>query len=231
MKVLAVIPARGKSKGLPGKNIKDLNGKPLIVHSIEVALASRLIDRVVVSTDDQNIARISEDNGADIPYLRPADISGDNATDQEYLRHAIGWFKQNNEDYDVVVLLRPTNLFRTAGDIDEGIKKLLSSDFDSIRGISPVSYPPYWMKKKEEDRLVSFIDSEFEYSRRQSLPETFQANGAVDILRSQVIMNHKNIYGEYIGYIEMDEKSRTDIDNELDFLIADFLHKNLSEKK
>jgi CMP-N-acetylneuraminic acid synthetase len=226
MKVLALIPARGGSKEVPRKNIKKFNGKPLIAHSIEVAFQAQSIDRVVVSTDDENIAEIAKMNGAEVPFLRPPEISGDKASDNQFLRHAINWFKNHNEDYSVIVLLRPTCLFRTSDDIDKAVQKLSTSGFDSVRSISRVGYSPYWMKKKDNEKLVSFLDSDFEYSPRQSLPDVYQANGAVDVLRSSVIMNHEIIYGENIGFIELDELSRTDIDTGLDFKIAEFLYKN-----
>ncbi len=226
MSVLAIIPARGQSKGLPGKNIKSFNGLPLIAHSINVALASKFTDRVIVSTDDEEIASIARSYGANVPYLRPEEIAGDKSTDQEYLRHAINWFNKQGESYETIVLLRPTCVFRTSDEIDKAINKLISSDFDSVRGVSEVSYSPYWMKKKDDDRLVSFISSDYEYSLRQSLPEVVQANGAVDVLRSSVIIEHHNIYGENIGFLDMDEVSRTDIDTKLDFMIAEFLHQN-----
>jgi|TARA_X000000368_G_scaffold418762_1_gene419842 N-acylneuraminate cytidylyltransferase/CMP-N,N'-diacetyllegionaminic acid synthase len=226
MSVLAVIPARGQSKGLPGKNIKPFNGLPLIAHSINVALASKLTDRVIITTDDEEIASISRSYGAEVPYMRPEEIAGDKSTDQEYLRHAIDWFNDHGESYETIVLLRPTCVFRTSEEIDKGINELLSSDFDCIRGISEVSYSPYWMKKKDGNRLISFINSEYQYSLRQSLPEVVQANGAVDVLRSSVIMEHENIYGENIGFLDMDEVSRTDIDTNLDFMIAEFLHQH-----
>ena len=226
MKVLAIIPARGQSKGLPGKNIKLFNGIPLIAHSIKVALSSKLTDRVIVTTDDEEIANISEDYGAEVPYMRPTEIAGDKSTDQEYLRHALDWFSNRDESYDLVVLLRPTCLFRRPEDIDNAIEKLGSSDFDSIRGVSEVSYSPFWMKKKQNNQLVSFVDSQYEYSLRQLLPEVVQANGAVDVLRSKIIMEHENIYGKNIGFLDMDEISRTDIDTNLDFMIAEFLHQH-----
>ena len=231
MRVLAIIPARGQSKGLPGKNIKQFNGLPLIAHSIKEALASKIIDRVIVTTDDEEIASISRGHGADIPYMRPKEIAGDKSTDQEYLRHAIEWFNNQGEHYEIIVLLRPTCVFRTHEEIDRGIKQLSSSDFDSVRGISEASYSPYWMKRKENKQLVAFIDSQHEYSQRQLLPEVVQANGAVDVLRSSVIMQSDNIYGENIGFIDMDEISRTDIDTSLDFIIAEFLHKHYRESK
>ena len=157
MKVLGLIPARGGSKEVPRKNIKKFNGKPLVAYSIEVALQAQSINRVVVSTDDKNIAEIAKMYGADVPFLRPSEISGDKAIDDQFLRHAINWFNNHNEDYSVIVLLRPTCLFRTSDDIDKAVQKLSTSDFDSVRGITKVPYSPYWMKKKDNEKLISFI--------------------------------------------------------------------------
>lgn len=224
MAVIALIPARGGSKGIPGKNIKLFNGKPLISYTIEVAKQAASIDRVVVSTDDAEIAKIAIAHGAEVPFIRPSEISGDEATDYEVIRHAVDWFKDNSFNCEVVAFLRPTNIFRTCADIDEAILKLTSTNLDSVRGISKVAYSPYWMKQVVGDKLCPFLRSDYEYARRQELPPTYQANGTIDAIRIDTIISNNSVYGENIGFIHMDEIARTDIDSPLDFTIAEYLH-------
>jgi CMP-N,N'-diacetyllegionaminic acid synthase len=224
MGTLAIIPARGGSKGIPRKNIKEFNGKPLISYTISAALGSVRVDKVIVSTDDDEIARVANSCGAEVPFKRPAEISKDSSTDHQFLKHAVEWFRERGEIFETIVFLRPTNIFRTSEDIDNAILKLSESSNDSVRGVSKAVYSPYWMKKLEGDRLVPFLESEYTYARRQLLPEVFQGNGTVEVLKSDLILNQENFYGDNIGYLKMDDISAIDIDTPLDFAMAEFLH-------
>jgi CMP-N,N'-diacetyllegionaminic acid synthase len=225
MSVLALIPARGGSKGVPKKNIKSFNGKPLISYTINDALNSKLITHVVVSTDSQEIADVALKYNAIVPFLRPKNIAEDVTSDFPVMEHAIKWYKKQGQIFDYMVFLRPTNLFRSSNDIDKGINKINKFNYDSIRSISEVNYSPYWMKTVVNDKLVNFLDSKYSESRRQDLPKVYQANGAVDIIKIDTILKKKSRYGNNIGYFKMNEISNVDIDTQLDFEIAEFLYK------
>lgn len=224
MNVLALIPARGGSKGIKRKNIKPLNGKPLISYSIEEALKSRYITRIVVSTDDDEIARVAKQCGVEVPFMRPKDLAEDHIPDFPVIEHALLWFDNRDWKADYVVFLRPTNIFRTIDDIDRAIEKMLGSDFDSIRGISKAVYTPYWMKRVVGEKLIPFIETGYEGTRRQELPEVYQGNGTVEVIKRETILKKKSMYGENIGFVIMDDIATVDIDTELDFKMAECLY-------
>ena len=223
--ILALIPARGGSKGILKKNIKSLNGKPLISYTIKEALKSKRISRVIVSTDDKDIADIALQYGAEVPFYRPKDLAGDRSGDFEVIEHAVNFIEKDGWKVDCIVFLRPTNIFRTANDIDKGIEEINNGyNFDSVRAISDSVYSPYWMKRIENKNLIPFIDSEYELSRRQDLPKVYQGNGTFEIIKRDTIIKLKSMYGSNIGSYRMGEIANTDIDTELDFLIAEFLY-------
>ncbi len=224
MRVLGLIPARGGSKSVPRKNIKPLAGKPLIAHTIEAALKSELIDKLIVSTDDEEIAEVARQYGAEVPFMRPQELADDKTLDFPVIEHAILWLDDNKWSPDIVVFLRPTNIFRTGEEIDRAIQKILTSDFDSVRGISKAAYPPYWMKRIEGDLLVPFIDTPYAETRRQELPEVFQGNGTIEVIRKHTILEKKSRFGDKVGFLIMPDIAAQDIDSELDFKISEFLY-------
>lgn len=222
--ILGLIPARGGSKGVKRKNIKLLNGKPLIVYSIEEALKSTYINKIVVSTDDPEIANISIKYKAEIPFIRPKKLAKDHTPDFPVIEHALLWFDNHNWKVDYIVFLRPTNPFRTASEIDKAIEKILGTDFDSVRGISKAVYSPYWMKRIVGNRLIPFIETGYEGTRRQDLPDVYQGNGTVEVIKRKTILEKKSMYGEKIGFILMDDIATVDIDSEINFKIAEVLY-------
>jgi CMP-N-acetylneuraminic acid synthetase len=224
--IVALIPARCGSKGVKNKNIKLLDGKPLIQYSIEAALNSKKVSRVIVSTDDKEIAEIALECGAEIPFIRPAELAKDNIPDGPVMKHLINWLKENeNYQVDVLAYLRPTTPFKTSELIDTCLGKIiLSPDASSLRTVNKAEgvYHPYWMFKTEDGKLKSFIDgiSIKEYFQRQLLPDCYRLNGVVDILIPKVILNDNDIYGERIIPFEIAEEIAIDIDTELDFKLA-----------
>ncbi len=223
-RVLALIPARGGSKGVPRKNIRPLCGKPLIQYAIEVALGAKSTCKTLVSTDDEEIAQLAREAGAEVPFLRPEALAGDRVPDFPVVEHALKWVMDRGWCPEVVVFLRPTNIFRNSAQIDQAINKLLSDPtLDSVRAVSLSSYSPYWMKRIEGNKLVSFLPSEYEYAPRQILPKVFQGNGTIEVIRAKTILDKKSMYGDQIGFIEMDEIARQDIDTEIDFRISELL--------
>jgi CMP-N-acetylneuraminic acid synthetase len=192
MKIIAVVPARSGSKRLPGKNIKPLGSKPLIAHSIEAGLDSRLIDRVIVSTDSQEIARIGKQYGAEVPFLRPPAISGDSISDTPVLGHVAEWL-EDNENYspDIIVLLRPTTPLRSQGLIDRCIERLLNTEADSVRSVRDVGHwHPYWMLTVDEQGWANpFLEGKTvdEFYQSQLLPQLYKHDGYCDVIRRKNI--------------------------------------------
>jgi CMP-N,N'-diacetyllegionaminic acid synthase len=215
--ILALIPARSGSKSLPDKNIRMVAGKPLLAYSIEHALASKLINRTIVSTDSPEYAEIARQHGAEVPFLRPPVISRDYSTDLEVFTHALKWLEEN-ENYipDICVHLRPTYPIRQVEDINKVIQILSDSpDIDSVRSVAPAPDTPFKMWLRGEDGLLSPVaktDIKDAHSLpRQILPRTFIQNACIDAVRTSVIMKKKSMTGQKIyGYL-MDEN--LDIDD------------------
>lgn len=230
--VVALIPARGGSKGVPKKNIRLFLGKPLISYAIETALGCRMVDRVIVSSDSKEIAAISKQYGAEIPFIRPKNLALDTTPDQPVIQHAIR--EANLRSDDLIVFLRPTSVMRDSEIIDKAILRLIDEPRNtSVRTINHAQYSPYWMKKigKESSILEPFIVSDYALRRRQELPEVWQANGVADILRSCIVMQSSSMYGDFVGYYKTDNICSMDIDDELDFLKAEVAYKYMVDQK
>lgn len=214
LKVVAIIPARGGSKGLPGKNIIDLCGKPLIVYTIEAALNSKYIDRVIVTTDSEKIAQISKNAGAEAPFIRPKYLAKDTTHTPPVIKHAVRFIERQGDHVDFVVTLQPTSPLRRTEQIDEAIELLCRSRFKSVISVKPASYPPYWIVKVKRDQAVPFIDDGVDYFRkeRQQLPKTYQLNGAIYVTRREILFKKMVIITKRCGVIVMDEKTSLDVD-------------------
>ncbi len=224
--VLAIIPARGGSKGVPRKNIKNLCGKPLIAWTIIEALKSKYIDRLIVSTEDEEIAEISNKYGAEVPFLRPKELAQDDTPGIEPLLHCINWLK-DNENYcpDYVCTLQCTSPFRKSNHIDEALEKLIEEKADSIIGVCKSEISPYWMKNIENGRLVDFIRNSNTYSRRQDLPVVYRLNGAMYIGKTNVLIKKRNWYTDNTLPYVMSQEDSIDIDTILDFKLAEIIMK------
>jgi len=225
--ILAIIPARGGSKGVPRKNIKILAGKPLIAWTIETALKTSWINRVIVSTDDEEIAEISKKHGADLPFMGPKEFAGNTASDMPVYQHALKWL-DDNEHYgpDIIVWLRPTSPLRSCADIEAAVQKLITTDADWVRSVCPVEHHPYWVFRcADNDKLSSFVEGiKLEnYFQRQLLPEAYRLNGAVDVAWRTTITKKNLLYsGDVRGY-KMPVERSVDMDGELDFALAEIL--------
>lgn len=229
MEVLAIIPARGGSKKVPGKNIRPLNGVPMLHYSIREARRSRHITRVIVSTDDEAIARVAREGGAEVPFLRPTELAGDRVTDLPVFQHAIRHL-ESTEGYrpEIIAHLRPTAPLRRAEHIDAGIDMLLNSDADSVRSVTAAGQHPHKMWRFEGTELRPFLpglslaDEPFNQPR-QLLPPAFIQNGSVDIVRREVILDRNSMTGRKILGLLMDELDSINVDHEEDFLLAELL--------
>jgi len=230
--VLGLIPARGGSKRVLRKNIRNFLGKPLLAYTIETALKAKKLDRLIVSTEDEEIAEIALKYGAEVPFLRPKELALDQTPDFPVLEHTIKWLFEN-EDWkaDIIVFLRPTCIFRSDEEIDILVKKTIVSDYDSVRAVSEAVYSPYWMKKIEGDLVVPFVETEFEYKRHQDLPPVYQCNGTVDVIRAETILKKRKLYGDRIGFLKSINKfASIDIDTEVDFFIAETAYRHQEEE-
>ena len=221
--IVAIIPARSGSKGVKNKNIRPLGGVPLIVYSIAAALKSTLINRVIVSTDSEEYAELSRSYGAETPFIRPVDISGDLATDIEFFRHAISWF-QDNEDFtpEYLVHLRPTTPFRDPRVLDDAIKEFLISDYSALRSchkMSESSYKTFEIENNIFKRICNGGNNiEFSNAARQIFPETYNANGYVDIIRSKMLTKHNLIHGGRVKAFITNTVHEIDEIGDIDFL-------------
>ena len=226
-KILALITARGGSKGLPRKNIKPLLGKPLIAWTVEQAKNSKYIDKVVVSTDDEEIAEISKKYGAEVPFLRPKELARDDSPTIDAIIHAINWFEERGEFFDILILLQPTSPLRTTEDIDNAIELFLNNkDALSLISVKENEHPPFWSLEIENKFLKPLFGEEYFKKRRQELPKSYMPNGAIFISYVDILKKYKTFYTpKTIAYIMPPERS-IDIDNEFDFLLAEFILKN-----
>ena len=220
MNILAIIPARSGSKGIPNKNILPLNGHPLIAYSIKAALGSKLINRVIVSTDSKLISQISKDYGAETPFVRPSKFAQDNSTDLEVFNHALNWLKIN-EEYkpDIIVQIRPTSPVRKTEIIDNCIEKCINSDCDSLRVVTESPLSPYKMwhidGEKSYMRQFSYLKGVSEpYNQpRQKLPKVYWQIGFLDVMKVDTILNQKSMTGSRILPYLVDKKYAIDIDD------------------
>jgi CMP-N,N'-diacetyllegionaminic acid synthase len=199
--LLALIPARGGSKGLPRKNVLPLGGKPLIAHTIETALATSLVTRTIVSTDDAEIAEVARAYGAEVPFTRPTELAQDESTDLDVFRHALQWLARE-EGYapELVAHLRPTNPFRVPGDVDAALGEMLEHpEADALRSVSWPAQTPYKMWRESGGYLLPLLEMEGvaePYSMpRQALPEVWWQNGYVDVVRPRTVLELGSMAG------------------------------------
>lgn len=213
-KILAIITARGGSKGLPKKNILNLAGKPLIAWTIEAAQQSRYIDKVILSSDDDEIISVAHDFKCEVPFRRPAELATDEASSVDVLFHAI----EKVSGYDYVALLQPTSPLRTSSDIDSAFELMLSSKATSCSSVCETAKSPYWMFSMQSNKVLSrLLQLPTNGHRRQSLPVTYELNGAIYLLNIETLYSEKSlITDKTIGY-EMCRERSIDIDNLADF--------------
>ena len=223
MKILAIIPARSGSKGVPGKNSKLLGNKPLIAYSIEQALATNSFAKIIVSTDDEIIAKIALDFGAEVPFIRPSALANDTATSIAVVQHAIEFLESKNEFFDAVCLLQPTSPFREKGFIDKAVLKFITTDLDALVSVLPVphEYNPHWVFELDGNGNLQIATGEKEIiTRRQELPQAFFRDGVVYLTKIDSIKKG-TFYGEKLGYIESNPDLYVNIDTMEDWKKAE----------
>jgi CMP-N-acetylneuraminic acid synthetase len=223
--VFGVIPARGGSKGLPGKNLKRLGALSLIGHAVASAREARLLTRFVVSTDSVEIADEARRHGAEVPFLRPAELANDHAGMVPVLQHAVRWLESAaGVRPDFVVTLQPTSPFRIGTDIDRTIAKVADTGADSAQTLVEASYHPFFMKTIEAgDRTVALFPDGKKYVRRQDAPAVYQPSGAVYVTRYSVLMEEGQVLGHDNRGIVVPFEAAVNIDTEWDFLLAELM--------
>ena len=223
-KILGVITARGGSKGIPRKNIKELVGKPLIVYTIEATRGSKYLTRCLVSTDDKEIADVSRKHGAGVPFMRPAELAQDSSTSMEVVQHVIKKLKDDfGEEYDYVMILQPTSPLRTSKDIDESIKLAIDTNADSVMSMKELDdFSPKKVKKIEEGIALPYFEDEgATSSRRQDLVKMYKRNCAIYLTKTESIKNG-DLFGRVSRAYIMPEERSVDINKPTDFEMAEF---------
>ena len=222
-RVLAVIPARGGSKGVPRKNIRVVVGKPLIAWTIEAAKKSKYIDRLILSSEDQEIIEIAKNWGCDVPFVRPLEIAQDNTPGIDPILHAI----KEVPGFDYVMLLQPTSPLRSTKDIDLSLEKCLYEDAPSCVSVTIPDKSPYWMYTLNDDhQLIPLLSAE-NYSTRQSLPMAYALNGAVYVAKVSFIVKGRSFVGQGTTAYIMPKERSIDIDDEIDFKMFEVLIENI----
>ena len=227
-KVLALIPARGGSKGIPGKNIRLLAGKPLIAHSIEQAKASKYVDRVIISTDDEKITQVAREFGAEVPFMRPAEIAQDLTPDFPAFEHCLDWLKEyEGYEPDIVVHLRPTGPLRTSKQIDDGIELLAKyPEADSVRSVNEPPKSPYKMWVIGENFMKPLLTLEGTpepyNAPQQTLPKVYQTNPNIGVMWKRTLREKKSVIGQNVLPLIIKEPV-VDIDKEIDLRLAELL--------
>ena len=222
MKILALITARGGSKRLPGKNIKLLGGKPLIVWSIDVVKNNPNICEILISTDDSAIAEICIKAGAYVPWLRPSELASDTASSVDAVLHALDWYEASKGNVDGILLLQPTSPFRTQVTVNRGVELFRKNNHQTVVGVSETDAHPMWILKMEESYLVPFMQDHGFGKRSQDLPPLYAVNGSFYLISPAELRSTRSLVGmKTIPLLIKSQKEALDIDTEWDWFIAE----------
>lgn len=217
-KILALIPARGGSKGIPGKNIKPLSGKPLIEWTIDAAKKSKYIDRLILSSDDEEIIKVAKRAGCEIPFIRPKELAQDQSSSMDVILHALDAIE---EEYDYLLLLQPTSPFRQTKDIDHIIEACLNNNHKIMVSVSKSEQHPFLMYRIEDTILQPILENS-QNLRRQDMPSVYELNGALYLANVQYLKQAKSFGGPDVHAFIM-EGHQIDIDDPIDWVIAETL--------
>jgi CMP-N,N'-diacetyllegionaminic acid synthase len=224
MRVLGLIPARGGSKGIPRKNIRPLAGKPLLQYTAEAAARCRRLDRVVLSTDDEEIAAVGRACALDVPFRRPPELAADEATSLSVVQHAVRWLEERGDVFDAVCLLQPTSPLRRPEDVDACIEVLEAKQADAVVTVLPVpaEYNPHWVYFRCEDGCVHLATGEaVPIGRRQDLPRAYHREGSVYVVRRDVVLEQNSLYGRFLIGHEVDPSHSVNVDSLEDWARAE----------
>lgn len=223
--VLALVPARGGSKGLPGKNVRNLCGRPLIQWSIDTALACREIDAVVVSTDDEQIAAIAASIGAEVPFLRPPALADDTASSIDVIIHALDFLQSKGRTFDIVLLLEPTSPLREVADIQLALKRMVDEMATAIVSVCQAEsiHPSFMFRLAAQDRLVPFLSISPTGLRRQEIEPLFYVEGTLYASKVETLRQRRSFYHEDTLAYEVDKWKALEIDDIIDFKMVEAL--------
>ncbi len=226
MEIVAIIPARGGSRGVPRKNIKLLAGKPLIAYTITAALGSKYINRIIVSTDDKEIAKIAKHYGAEVPFIRPKKFARHTSSSLSVILHALYYLEKHEEYFpDIILFLPPTSPFRETKYIDEGIEKIKTCD--AVVGVSEIKNHPYFAMKKKSKFLEPFVKIKNRPLARQDLPKLYYINTSLFIAKREYYNRAKEpdpvapMFSRKVKGVFMDDMSSIDLDSQIDFFLAE----------
>jgi CMP-N,N'-diacetyllegionaminic acid synthase len=230
-RILAIIPARGGSKGLPGKNIAPLAGKPLIAWTIQEAAKSRYLDRCIISSESKKILSVARASLGDCPFVRPKEYARDSSPMIECVSHAISWTKKNDIPYDVILVLQPTSPLRTVADIDGAIESFFAKGYKSLVSVCEAEHNPLWSNTLPGDlSMRSFLPEKIRHKQRQALPVYYRLNGALYLAYTDYLVKHKSFFTrDAFAYCMPTERS-IDVDSALDLEIAAYLLTKRAEK-
>jgi CMP-N,N'-diacetyllegionaminic acid synthase len=229
MRILALIPARGGSKGLPGKNTKLLNGKPLLAYTSEIALQSKQLMQVIVSTEDKPIMEVAKSLGLQVPFIRPMALAQDDTPMIEVIIHALQWYEKQHIFFDAVCLLQVTSPFRTLEFLDKAIEKFVESGCDSLVSVLkvPHEYNPHWTFEVNADGNLKIATGEAEIiPRRQELPTAYHRDGSIYITKTEVLLKEHSLYGKSTAFIETEPDFYVNIDTMEDWAKAEEIVEN-----
>ncbi len=225
LSVLSIIPARGGSKGIPKKNVIEFCGKPLVAWTIEQALSSQYIDSVVVTTDDMEIARVSKSFGAEVPFLRPKEIAQDQSQIYESVIHCLDYFKENNKEFDLIVLLEPTSPLRDVYDMDKAIEKIcMTNDIKSIVSVCLLggTHPEYLVTlSKEKNFIRKYYGDKMGKLRRQEFYEVYYIVGCFAIFYPEYYRRNLGLYNSKTAGYPVSRYQSVDIDEKFDLIIGE----------
>ncbi|MHB1420529.1 MAG: acylneuraminate cytidylyltransferase family protein [Bacillota bacterium] len=225
LSVLGFIPARAGSKGLPGKNIRLLDRKPLIVYTIEASRQSDVFDYLMVSTDGEDIAGIAQQAGADVPFMRPASLATDTARGIDVLHHSMSLLSEQGKKYDCVMILQPTSPLRNAEDIIAALDLFVERNTDAVVSVCEVENHPWWSSILPEDLCMKDFLGAGIPANRQELPKYYRLNGAIYLARWDFIRERENWFGPGTFAYIMPRQRSLDIDDEVDLLLAEIIAK------
>lgn len=226
MKNIAIIPARSGSKGLKDKNIKLLNGKPLLAYTIEAARKTGLFDEIMVSTDSEIYAEIAKKYGANVPFIRSEQLSSDSASSWDVVKDVLNRYKDLGFYFDRVTLLQPTSPLRTADDIINGYKLIKERKANLVVSVCEMDHSPLWANTLPKDNsMENFIDSKIINTTRQNIPMYYRINGALYIVNVNYLMNADDLYSDKSYAYIMNKMNSIDIDDQFDFYMAECILK------
>lgn len=228
MKILAVIPARGGSKGIPKKNIKLLGNKPLLQFTAEKALASKLLTQVILSTDSEEIAQVGKKIGLEVPFMRPESLAMDTTPTIEVLQHALAFYENQGVFFEAICILQPTTPFREDGIIDKAIEKFKATNVETLISVLevPHQFNPHWTFEVDNQENLKIATGDLKIiPRRQELPKSYYRDGSIYIIKTNLIKEGV-LFKNTIGYIESNPKNNVNLDTMEDWILAEKIINN-----